>query len=200
MIIQLSLSKGPLTLSQSLITTLFNQSVANGTFPDTLKTAKKLYSVTNLAHTMTLNRQILKLQYFLKYLRLMKSHLVHYLEYKHIFNPSQYGFRSSYGTFKALNTFSATSNKLSVLSVLLILLKLDTINHKVLINKMNHYGIFGYVFSWFRDYLTDRHQYTFFNGEKSSPTRVTLDAPHGSVLGPISLLIYNNDVSGTFFD
>ena len=43
----------------------------------------------------------------------------------------------------------------------------DTVNHKILLKKLYHYGIRGNLFKWFESYLTNRSQYVSFNGNKS---------------------------------
>lgn len=97
------------------------------------------------------------------------------------------------------DVFSAIDGKLSVLSIFIDFAKaFDTVNHKILLNKMHHYGIRGPILSWIKDYLTDRYQHTVFSGKKSSSTIVTLGVPQGSVLGPILFLLYINDISDIF--
>ena len=43
----------------------------------------------------------------------------------------------------------------------------DTVNHKILLTKLEHYGVRGSILKWFESYLTDRKQYVFLNGVKS---------------------------------
>lgn len=188
------------------LTILFNQSVANGTFPDMLKTALVTPIHKSGPKDVPQNyRPISQLNIFSKIFEtLMKSYLIKYFESKNILNPSQFGFRRKRSTFLPLNKFSndifsAIDNKLSVLSVFIDFAKaFDTVNHNILISKLHHYGIRGPILSWLKDYLEERQHQTIFCGIKSTLTRITLGVPQGSVLGPVLFLIYINDISNIF--
>ena len=52
----------------------------------------------------------------------------------------------------------------------------DTVNHDILLSKLNHYSIRGVAFDWFESYLSDRTQYTTINNERSE-IMGSLEAP-----------------------
>ena len=61
----------------------------------------------------------------------------------------------------------------------------DTINHTILIKKLEKYGIRGLPLQLLASYLTDRQQYTIVNQYKSKSRDVICGIPQGSTLGPL---------------
>ena len=69
----------------------------------------------------------------------------------------------------------------------------DTVNHKILCEKLDHYGLRGNVNKLIKSYLENRKQYVAMNGFDSEIRYLLCGVPQGSSLGPLLFLIYIND-------
>ena len=61
----------------------------------------------------------------------------------------------------------------------------DTVDHQILLAKLNHYGIRGVSNDWFKSYLSNRSQYVSISGHQSGLVAINCDVPQGSVLGSL---------------
>ena len=71
----------------------------------------------------------------------------------------------------------------------------DTIDHSLLLKKIENYGIRGKALTWVKSYLNNRQQYVYFNDTKSDILNISCGVPQGSILGPKFFILYLNDIT-----
>ena len=96
--------------------------------------------------------------------------LTAYVEENKFLSNQQYGFRKDHSTtFLMLDLFdkifvAKESLKKPAVVFLDIRKAFDTVNHDILLKKLKHYGVDGFVIKWFESYLQDRMQFTKIGG------------------------------------
>ena len=185
-----------------ILALLVNQSFQSGIFPDKLKIAKVISLFKKGNPELPSNyRPISLLPIFSKiFEKLMYNQLYRLLEIHKALYSLQFGFQGNHSIDHALVSLTEAvrytlDNKRFGCGIFIDLQKaFDTVNHKILLLKLEHYRIRGCVLEWFRSYLSERKQYVSVNGSNSNLLSITCGVRQGSVLGPLLFLIYINDL------
>ena len=169
-----------------------------GVFPSVLKPAKVVSVFKKNSKLDDSNyRPVFLLSNTEKMLeKLMWKRLHNFLNNNNIIYNLQFGFRQWYSSSHAL--INITENIRKTIDdgnigcgVFVDLQKaFDTLDHHILLAKLNHYEIRGVSNDWFKSYLSNCSQYVSINGYKSGLAAINCSVPQGPVLGPLTLLLY----------
>ena len=185
----------------STLTLLINDSLENGFFPDSLKSAviKPLLKKTTLDQNDFKNyRPVSNLSFLSKVLeRVVLDQLFEYLNQNNLLSPNQSAYRPRHSTETALIKVtndiltSLDQGDVTVLSLLDLSSAFDTLDHSILFNVMqNDFSITDTVLNWFKSYLTCRYQSVNICNSFSNPNSLKYGVPQGSVLGPVLFIMY----------
>ena len=122
--------------------------------------------------------------------KLIAKRVLKFLNEHEILYEYQFGFRENYSTTLAIteiveNLLTELQNGKLVAGIYLDLSKaFDTVDHNILLDKLEHYGIRGNPLKWFKSYLQNRQQYTVVNGKKIKPSTCPIWSTTRVCIGP----------------
>ena len=196
-----SLLKIILDVLLPVLTSIVNMSFAEAHFPDDFKLALVLPLLKKLGLDLEVLkhfRPVSNLAFLSKIQeRVAASRLTHHMVLNNLCEIFQSSYKKFHSTETALlkvqsDILSALDDKKCVLLVLLDLsAAFDTIDHNILLNRLNSYlGISGKALQWLSTYLKGRKQAVLINNTKSDTHDLHFGVPQGSVLGPLMFIIY----------
>ena len=181
---------------------LFNQSTDQGIFPSNLKIASvcPIYKGEGTKEDPSNYRPISVLPIIAR----VSEKVIHNQLYAHvqnvIFSKHQSGFHPNHSTeSSALKStdrwlLNIDQGKYNIVVFIDLRKAFDTMNHKILLNKLEYYGVSDKELNWFKSYLDDRKQFTVVGGIRSKESKVLHGVPQGSCLGPLLFSVYRNDL------
>ncbi|KAI4830607.1 hypothetical protein KUCAC02_002226 [Chaenocephalus aceratus] len=184
------------------LTSLFNLSLSTNAIPKVWKSAYVLPLLKGGEATILNNyRPISKLSVLAKVLeRLVSEQVKEFLCINDILSKHHSGFRKKHSTItatmKVVNDItSILDNKQSCAALFIDLSKaFDTVDHRILKQRLLSIGISSLAVGWFVNYLSERSQCVHFDGLSSEWLNISNGVPQGSVLGPLLFSIYINSV------
>ncbi len=185
------------------ITLIVNQMINTGLFPDKLKIAKINPIYKKDDETLFTNYRPISLLPAISKIfeKVLFKQMYDYFQQKKLFYNAQYGFRTGhspeYAAFELVDRIMTNlDRKNTPIGIFIDLSKaFDTIDHKILVDKLRYYGFTDKAADLIENYLSNHQQYVQMDDVISNLCQVTTGIPQGSILGPLLFIIYMNDIA-----
>lgn len=181
---------------------IINLSIEKSIWPDVLKCAdvKPIFKANN-RHVISNYRPISLISNFSKiFEKVLYVRILDFVKKSKILSNKQYGFMKNLGTKDALHYISnliyeKLDKSIPIAVTFLDLAKaFDTVDHKILLDKLYNYGIRGNAYELIASYLQSRKQRVKVNGVLSEFSELKTGVPQGTVLGPLLFILYITDL------
>ena len=187
----------------SKLSMIFNSLLENGIFPDIWKLAKVTLIFKSGAKKDVNNyRPTSVITIFSRLLeRLVHDQIFDFFLENNTITKNQSAFRKLYSTITSLIRSTdhwyenIDKKKLNLTIFLDFKNAFDTVNHKMLLEKLSRYGMRDTTGNWFQSYLNNRKQFCAIRGQRSRAREVTCGIPQGSCLGRLQFIIYYINLS-----
>ena len=184
------------------VTSIINKSLSSNTFPMEWKTAEVIPVLKEGDHEKPNNyRPISLLPVHSKLCeRIALNQFMPYLVENDRLSVHQSGNKKWHSTETSLihtsdRILTAIYQQKTSAVVLLDMRKaFDSINHDILVNKLQDIGLSFSAIQWFRSYLSNRYQAVRINTALSEHLLMRCGVPQGSILGPLLFTVYANDL------
>ena len=183
------------------LTHIINLSITSKTFPTSWKKAKiiPLHKKDDTLNPKNY-RPVAILPVFSKVLeRVIFNQVVAYLQEYNLIHPNHHAYRPHHNTTTALlqmyDTWLESLEKTEMAGVCFLDMSaaFDIVDHSLLIQKLELYGLDRNMLEWVKSYLSGRTQCVSIDGSVSRLLDVKHGVPQGSILGPLLYTLFTNE-------